>query len=98
MCQSVYHSTPDKIATPISADEQQKINQIVADMTEIYGAFDLSRIPPKLFLPQENAREAYREELIGIMRNDINGIPVGRVVNVRSPEYAHVSRLRSTTI
>ena len=67
-------------------------------LKEEFGNFDLSRIPPRIFLSHPDARRAAREELRGLMRVDSQGIPIGRLVDCRDPKFHGFQRLHTTTV
>ena len=52
-----------------------------------YGPFDISRIPHRVFLRISEARQELRDEVLGLLKKDANGIPVGEVTSSLQPDF-----------
>ena len=61
-----------------------------------YGSFDISRMPPRMFLQITEARQAIRDEIRGLLRKDKSGIPVGEVITSDNQDFSRLEKLHTT--
>ena len=85
-----------------SVQEVEKTSPIVTpsseDLLDEFGTFDLSRIPPRIYLQIPAARQAIRDELNGLLKLDSAGIPIGKLCLISSAECARVPKLHTTVV
>ena len=68
------------------------------ELFDEFGTFDLSRIPPRIYLQIPASRQAIREELNGLLQLDSAGIPIGRLCISSSPECVSLPKLQTTIV
>ena len=63
-----------------------------------FGNFDLSRIPPRIFLAGKDGRAAVRNEFRALMKKDVNEIPIGHLVDYTDARYRLIPKIHTTTV
>lgn len=59
-----------------ASNATEDLKQTILDS---HGIIDLSRLTPKVYLPLRKGRQALRDEIYGILRQDKNGVPIGEL-------------------
>ena len=78
-CETASMKLP-KNEAPTEQDKNDMTTEInTSELFGEYGSFDIGRIPPRVFLQIPAAMQSVRDEIDGLLKRDVNGIPVGKL-------------------
>ena len=69
-----------------------------SELFDDYGSFDISRIPPRIFLQIPAARQSVREEIDGLSKQDAQGIPVGEIIDSNHSDFPRLQKVHTTVV
>ena len=69
-----------------------------SELSDEYGSFGISRIPPMICLEIDGARQSIRDGIRGLLKNDKHGIPAGEVITSDRADFARLEKLHTTIV
>lgn len=80
------------------ADQSCSADDIKQTILDSHGIVDLSRLTPKMYLPLRQGRQALRDEVYGILRQDRNGVPIGEIFQRGDLKWGNVPWVMTTVV